>query len=76
MKYIKLGKNKIGTTGSSIIILSVCLLFLIGSFIFSTKTMIQSASAQQPDTHLYTPHTGIIHQIPDRVTLVPAQPNR
>jgi hypothetical protein len=74
MKYIKLGKKKIGTAGT-IIILSVCLLFSIGNFILSTKTMIQVASAQQPD-HLYTPHTGIIHQIPERMTLVPAQPNR
>ena len=74
MKYIKLGNKKIGTAGT-IIILSVCLLFSIGNFISSTKTMIQAASAQQPD-HLYTPHTGIIHQIPERVTLVPAQPNR
>ena len=74
MKYIKLGKKKIGTAGT-IIILSVCLLFSIGNFILSTKTMIQVASTQQPD-HLYTPHTGIIHQIPERVTLSPAQPNR
>ena len=72
MKYIKLAKKKIGTAGT-IIILSVCLLFSIGNFISSTKTMMQAASAQQPD-HLYTPHTGIIHQIPERVTLVPAQP--
>ena len=75
MKYIKLGTKKIGTAGTIIIILSVCLLFSIGNFILSTKTMIQAASAQQPD-HLYTPHTGIIHQIPERVALVPAQPNR
>ena len=75
MKYIKLAKKKIGTAGTIIIILSVCLLFSIGNFISSTKTMIQAASAQQPD-HLYTPHTGIIHQIPERGTLVPAQPNR
>jgi hypothetical protein len=75
MKYIKLGTKKIGTAGTIIIILSVCLLFSIGNFILSTKTMIQAASAQQPD-HLYTPHTGIIHQIPERVTLSPAQPNR
>ena len=74
MKYIKLGNKKIGTAGT-IIILSVCLLFSIGNFISSTKTMIQAASAQQPD-HLYAPHTGIIHQIPERVTLVPVQPNR
>ena len=74
MKYIKLGTKKIGTAGT-IIILSVCLLFSIGNFISSTKTMIQAASAQQPD-HLYTPHTGIIHQIPEGVTLSPAQPNR
>ena len=76
MKYIKLGTKKIGTAGTIIIILSVCLLlFSIGNFISSTKTMIQAASAQQPD-HLYTPHTGIIHQIPERMTLVPVQPNR
>jgi hypothetical protein len=74
MEYIKLGKEKIGTTGS-IIIFSICLLFLIGSFILSTKTMMQAASAQLPD-HSYTPHTGILHQIPERLTLVPAQPNR
>jgi hypothetical protein len=74
MKYIKLAKKKIGTAGT-IILLSVCLLFSIGNFILSIKTMIQAASAQQPD-HLYTPHTGIIHQIPERVTLSPVQPNR
>ena len=74
MKYIKLGNKKIGTAGT-IIILSVCLLFSIGNFISSTKTMIQAASAQQPD-HLYTPHTGIIHQVPERLTLSPLQPQK
>ena len=75
MKYIKLGTKKIGTAGTIIILLSVCLLFSIGNFILSIKTMIQAASAQQPD-HLYTPHTGIIHQVPEELTLVPAEPNR
>jgi len=75
MKYIKLGTKKIGTAGTIIIILSICSLFSIGNFILSTKTMIQAASAQQPD-HLYTPHTGIIHQVPEELTLVPAEPNR
>lgn len=54
-------------------ILSVCLLFSIGSFIVSTKTM--QASAQLPD-HLYTPHAGVIHQTPERVTLVPLDTQR
>jgi hypothetical protein len=33
------------------------------------------ALAQPPD-HLNTPHTGIVHQIPERVTLVPLQPQK
>lgn len=60
-----MGDKKLGI---SAIIISVFLLFPIGSFIASTKFM-QAASAQLPD-QLYTPHTGIIHQTPERLTLV------
>jgi hypothetical protein len=68
MEYIKKGmKLEIAA-----IIISVCLLLLIGSFIINTK---MQALAQLPD-HLYTPHTGIVHQIPGRVTLIPVLPNK
>jgi hypothetical protein len=63
MEFIKI-RTKLGITT----VISVCLLFSIGSCIVSTKIM--QASAQLPD-HLYTPHTGIIHQTPERLTLVP-----
>ena len=69
MEFIKIRK-KLGITTA---ILSVCLLFSIGSFIVSTKIM--QASAQLPD-HLYAPHTRIIHQTPERVTLVPLDTQR
>lgn len=46
----------------------ICLLL---SIIGCVSTTMQ-ALAQPPD-HLYTPHTGIAHQIPERVTLVPMQ---
>jgi len=71
MKYIKMRTKKVSITAATI--LSVCLLFSLGSFIVSTKMM--RVSAQLPD-HLYTPHTGIIHQIPERLTLIPLQPQR
>ena len=68
MEYIKKGmKLEIAA-----IIISVCLLLLIGSFIINTK---MQALAQLPD-HLYTQHTGIVHQIPGRVTLIPVSPNK
>ena len=68
MEYIKKGmKLEIAA-----IIISVCLLLLIGSFIINTKMQVL---AQLPD-HLYTPHTGIVHQIPGRVTLIPVSPNK
>jgi hypothetical protein len=63
MEFIKI-RTKLGITTA---ILSVC------SFIVSTKIM--QASAQLPD-HLYAPHTGIIHQTPERVTLVPLDTQR
>jgi len=71
MECIKMRTKKASIAAATI--LSVCLLFSIGSFIVSTKMM--QASAQLPD-HLYTPHTGVIHQTPERVTLVPSQPQR
>lgn len=71
MDYVKKRTKKSSIAAATI--LSVCLLLSIGSFIVSTK--MRQASAQLPD-HLYTPHTGIIHQTPERVTLVPLQPQR
>jgi hypothetical protein len=68
MKNMKLGTKNLGIVAT---ILSVCLLFSIGSFVVTTKAM--QASAQPPD-HLHTPHTGIINQIPERATLLPVQP--
>ena len=74
MEYVTLGMKKL-RIAAAIVILSVCLLFLtIGSFIVNTN-MQQQALAQLPD-HSYTSHTGIIHQTPERVTLLPEQPNR
>ncbi len=69
MEYIK----KVMKLGIVAIIISVCLLLLIGSFIINTK---MQALAQLPADHLYTPHTGIVHQIPGRVTLIPVSPNK
>lgn len=68
MEYIK----KVMKLRIAAIIISVCLLLLIGSFIINTK---MQALAQLPD-HLYTPHTGIVHQIPGRLTLIPVSPNK
>jgi hypothetical protein len=70
LEHIKIRtKKQLGITAAAAI-LCVCLLFLtIGSFIVNTN-MQQQALAQLPD-HSYTPHTGIIHQVPDRVTLSP-----
>jgi hypothetical protein len=68
LEHIKIRTKK--QLGIAAAILCVCLLFLtIGSFIVNTN-MQQQALAQLPD-HSYTPHTGIIHQVPDRVTLAP-----
>jgi hypothetical protein len=74
LEHIKIGTEK-ASIAAAAAILSVCLLLFltIGSFIINTK--MRQASAQLPD-HLYTPHTGIIHQTPERVTLVPLQPQR
>jgi hypothetical protein len=71
MEYIKIRTKKASIAAATI--LSVYLMFSIGSLIVSTKMM--HASAQLPD-HLYTPHTGIIHQTPERLTIVPLQPQR
>jgi hypothetical protein len=65
MEYIEMGDKKLGI---SAIIISVFLLFSIGSFIVGTM---QVASAQLLPDHSYTPHTGVIHQTPERLTLVP-----
>ena len=72
--YIKIAR--INASIAAAAILSVCLLLFltIGSFIVNTN-MQQQALAQLPD-HSYTPHTGIIHQVPDRLTLSPLQPQR
>jgi hypothetical protein len=71
LEHIKIGTEKASTAAAAAAILSVCLLLFltIGSFIVNTN-MQQQALAQIPD-HSYTPHTGIIHQTPDRVTLSP-----
>ncbi|HEY9490892.1 MAG TPA: hypothetical protein VIP56_02825, partial [Nitrososphaeraceae archaeon] len=65
--YIKIATIK--TSIAAAAILSICLLLFltISSFIVNTN-MQQQALAQIPDNS-YTPHTGIIHQVPDRVTL-------
>ena len=70
LEHIKIGTEK-ASIAAAAAILSVCLLLFltIGSFIVNTN-MQQQALAQIPD-HSYTPHTGIIHQTPDRVTLSP-----
>jgi len=71
--YIKIATIKASIAAAAI--LSICLLFLtIGSFIVNTN-MQQQALAQLPD-HSYTPHTGIIHQVPERLTLSPLQPQK
>ena len=74
LEHIRIGtKKQLRIAAAVAAILSVCLLFLtIGSFIVNTN-MQQQALAQIPDNS-YTPHTGIIHQVPDRVTLSPLQP--
>jgi hypothetical protein len=74
LEHIRIGtKKQLGIAAAVAAILSVCLLFLtIGSFIVNAN-MQQQALAQIPDNS-YTPHTGIIHQTPDRVTLSPLQP--
>jgi hypothetical protein len=69
MEFIKLGTRNIGI---AVFLISVCLLLVIGSFTVNTT---MQALAQPPD-HLYTPHTGIVHQIPERITLVPLQPQK
>jgi hypothetical protein len=73
LEHIKIRTKKQLGIAAAVAILSVyLLLFLtIGSFIVNTN-MQQQALAQLPD-HSYTPHTGIIHQVPDRVTLSPLQ---
>jgi hypothetical protein len=72
--YIKIATIKASIAAAAI--LSICLLLFltIGSFIVNTN-MQQQALAQLPD-HSYTPHTGIIHQVPERLTLSPLQPQR
>jgi hypothetical protein len=73
LDYIKIATIKASIAAAAI--LSLCLFFLtICSFIVNTN-MHQQALAQLPD-HSYTPHTGIIHQVPERLTLSPLQPQK
>jgi hypothetical protein len=72
LEHIKTGKKKqFGIAAVAILSVYLLVFLTIGSFIVSTN-MQQQAFAQLPD-HSYTPHTGIIHQVPERVTLSPLQ---